>query len=121
MAIKSSQNLTKLGLYLKQLRLDLGLSLRKATGLVGISPAHLCKIEQGNHFSSIGLDVILKLSQIYKIPVSTILYKAGLIEEKIDDGSPPFVQYLKYKYFLNPQAIRDMEIALDIVKKKYPD
>lgn len=78
---RSPQNLTKLGLYLKDTRLDLGLSLRKAAGLAEISPAHLCKIEQGNNFSSIGLNVLLKLSKVYKMPVVTILRRGGLINE----------------------------------------
>mgnify|MGYP001614568824 CR=1 FL=1 len=81
MLAKSPQNLAKLGHYLKDTRLDLGLSLRKAAGLAEISPAHLCKIEQGNNFSSIGLGVILKLSQVYKIPVTTILRRGDLINE----------------------------------------
>ena len=78
---RSPQNLAKLGLYLKDTRSDLGLSLRKAAGLAEISPAHLCKIEQGNNFSSIGLGVLLKLSKVYKMPVVTILRRGGLINE----------------------------------------
>ncbi len=78
---KSPQNLIKLGAYLKDLRSDLGFSLRGAAKLADISPAHLCKIEQGNNFSSIGLNVVLKLSEVYKIPVATILRRGGLIDE----------------------------------------
>lgn len=115
---KSLNNLAKLGMYLKDLRLDLGLSIRNVAKLADISPAHLCKIEQGNKFSSIGLEIILKLSKIYRIPVNAILYEAGLIEET-DDHLPPLAQHLRQKYHLNYQAIRDMEIALDIVRKKY--
>ena len=115
---KTPQNLAKLGGYLKELRLDLGLSLRKAAKLAGISAAHLCKIEQGNNFSSVGLDVVLKLSEVYQIPISAILQKAGLVKEA-DDPLPPLSQHLRQKYHLNHQAIRDMEIALDVVTKKY--
>ena len=78
---KSPKNLAKLGHYLKDTRSDLGLSLRKAAGLAEISPAHLCKIEQGDNFSSIGLNVLLKLSQVYKIPVVTILRRGELIDK----------------------------------------
>ena len=78
---KSPKKLEKLGHYLKDTRSDLGLSLRKAAGLAEISPAHLCKIEQGDNFSSIGLNVLLKLSQVYKIPVVTILRRGELIDK----------------------------------------
>lgn len=78
---KSPQNLIKLGNYLKNIRLDQGLSLRKAAKLADVSAAHLCKIEQGDNFSSIGLGVLLKLSEVYKIPVATILRRGGLTDE----------------------------------------
>ena len=118
MALKPSKNLVGLGAYLKSLRLDLGLSLRQASKLASISPAHLCKIEQGNNFNSIGLDVLLKLSRVYKIPISVILHKGGLISE-IEDNLPPLASYLRHKYQLNPQAVRDIEITLAVVKEKY--
>jgi len=115
---KPPNNLAELGTYLKRLRLDLGLSLRHAARLAHISPAHLCKIEQGNNFSSVGLHVILNLARIYKIPVSAILHEGGLIDE-VEDHLPSFAHYLRHKYHLSPTAIRDIEMALDVVKKKY--
>lgn len=124
MKIKSIKNsrispeIMKLGQYLKKLRLDLGFSLRKAASSANISAAHLCKIEQGGTFQSIGIEVLIKLSQIYQIPLASILEEAGLVE-KIGSDLPPLSQYLRSKYNLSPQAIRDIEITKEVVDKKY--
>lgn len=115
--VKTS-SLVQLGCYLKNLRLDLDLSLRKAAGLADISAAHLCKIEQGDVFKSISLEILIRLSHTYGIPLSSILEEAGLIP-KNSTGLPELNQYLRSKYGLSPQAIRDLEIAKQVVDKKY--
>ena len=68
----SAPEMKRLGTYLQRLRLDLDMSLRKVAHLSRISPAHLCKIEQGNVFKSVGIDVLLRLARTYNIPLSSI-------------------------------------------------
>lgn len=108
----------ELGKYLKQLRKELGLSIRGVAKECRISPSHLAKIETAN-FKTVGIKLLVKLSEFYNIPVSAILKETGFIE--IDDNNlPELAQYLRAKYQLSPQAIRDMEMAKEIVEKKYP-
>ncbi|MBI2109406.1 MAG: helix-turn-helix domain-containing protein [Parcubacteria group bacterium] len=114
----SSQEMAKLGSYLQRLRLDLDMSLRRAAQLSRISPAHLCKIEQGDVFKSVGIDVLSRLARTYSIPLSSILEEAGFIEE-YTDKLPSFTQYLRQKFNLSPQAIRDLETTKEVVLKKY--
>ena len=114
----SLQEMVGLGRYLRSLREDLDMSLRGAATLGGISPAHLCKIEQGTSFKSIGIEVLLRLTVVYNIPLSSILEEAGLIQEN-SGKLPEFSQYLRSKYSLSPQAIRDLETAKEVVDKKY--
>ena len=108
----------KLGAYLKQLRTDVGLSIHQAARKAGIAPSHLLKIEAGDTFSNIGVKTLVKLSKLYNIPIASILKEATFIES---DGTdlPDLPQYLRLKYNLSPQAIRDMEMAKEIVDKKY--
>jgi len=47
-----------------------------------------------------------------------MLKEAGFIDS-YEDGLPELAQYLRAKYQLSPQAIRDMEMAKEIVNKKY--
>lgn len=113
-----SLRMIKLGQYLKDLRKDFGISLRKVAELSHISPAHLCKIEGGTAFKSIGVETLINLSIVYSIPLSSMLRECGLTQEK-DDELPELPQYLRSKYNLPSQAIRDMETAKEVVEKKY--
>lgn len=117
-SLRPTQELITLGQYLKTLREDLDMSLRKAALSASISPAHLCKIEKGNVFKSLGINVLIRLSRIYDIPLSAILKEGGLIQHSVDD-LPELDQYLRSKYSLSPQAIRDLETAKEVVDKKY--
>ena len=116
--VRPFQEMMQLGNYLRSLREDLDLTLRKAAELARISPAHLCKIEQGTIFRSIGIGVLIRLTHVYNIPLSSILEEAKLIKEN-ESKLPEFTQYLRAKYNLSPQAIRDLETTKEVVLKKY--
>lgn len=113
-----SYEISKLGKYLKQLREEQGLSIRNVARQSGMSPSHLAKIEAGDTFKSISIQTLIKLSKFYGIPVSAILKEAGFIEDA-EDELPEFTQYLRAKYQLPHQAIRDLEMAKRIVEEKY--
>lgn len=113
-----SYEITQLGKYLNRLREEQDLSIRHVAKKCGISPSYLSKIEAGDTFKTIGLETLVKLSKFYGIPVSAMLKEAGLIESHEDD-LPELAQYLRAKYQLSPQAIRDMAMAKEIVDKKY--
>ena len=108
----------KLGAYLKQLRKDANLSIRDVTRECGIAPSYLSKIEKGDSFFTLSIHTLLKLSKFYKIPIGAFLKEAGLVDSDEYDF-PDLPQYLRAKYHLSPQAIRDMEMAKEIVEKKY--
>ncbi|MBU4350929.1 helix-turn-helix transcriptional regulator [Patescibacteria group bacterium] len=113
-----SYEISKLGKYLKQLREEQGLSIREVARQSEMSPSHLAKIEAGDTFKSISIKTLVKLSKFYGIPVDAILKEAGFIEDALDE-LPGFAQYLRAKYQLPPQAIRDLEMAKRIVEEKY--
>ena len=107
----------KLGIYLKQLRKEADLSIRDASQECGISSSYLFKIENGS-FATLNIHTLLKLSRFYNIPIEALLKEAGLVDDS-EYGLPDFSQYLRSKYHLSPQAIRDMEMAKEVVDKKY--
>ena len=113
-----SYEITKLGKYLKQLRKEQGLSIRSVAKSCGIAPSYLAKIEIGDTFKTIGIKTLVRFSKFYGIPVSSMLKEAGFIDSHESD-LPELAQYLRAKYQLSPQAIRDMEMAKEIVDKKY--
>ena len=113
-----SYEMKKLGTYLKTLREETGFSIREAARKSELAPSYLSKIEAGDTFSTITVQTLIKLSKTYDIPPIAILKEAGLIGSDEYD-LPDFPQYLRAKYHLSPQAIRDMEFAKEIVEKKY--
>jgi len=115
-----SYEIAQLGKYLKKLRKEQGLSIRRAARACNFSPGYLAKIESGGIAKTIGVETLVKLSKFYAIPVSALLKEAGFIEKReYEDDLPELAQYLRAKYQLSPQAIRDMEMAKAIVDKKY--
>lgn len=113
-----SYEIIKLGKYLKQLRKEQGLSMRSVAKSCSIAPSYLAKIEAGDTFKTISIGTLIKFSKFYGIPVSSMLKEAGFINSYESD-LPELTQYLRSKYQLSPQAIRDMEMAKEIVDKKY--
>ncbi len=113
-----SYEMKKLGTYLKTLREEAGFSIREAAQKSEVAPSYLSKIEAGDTFSTITVQNLIKLSKTYNIPPIAILKEAGLIGSDEYD-LPDFSQYLRAKFKLSPQAIRDMEMAKEIVEKKY--
>lgn len=120
MAKVISYEITKLGKYLKRLREEQSLSIRRVAKQCGIAPSYLAKVEDGDTFKTIGVHTLVKLSKFYGIPACAILQEAGFIKNHNDD-LPALAPYLRSKYQLSPQAIRDMEMAKEIVDKKYGD
>ena len=113
-----SHEITKLGKYLRGLREEQGLSFRAVAKSCSIAPSHLAKIEAGDTLKTISIATLVKFSKFYGIPVSSILKEAGFIDSYESD-LPELAQYLRLKYQLSPQAIRDMTMAKEIVDKKY--
>lgn len=113
-----SCEITKLGKYLRELRQEQGLSIRAVAKNCGVAPSYLAKIEAGKTFKTIGVETLVKLSKFYGIPTSAMLKEAGFIDSH-DDSLPELAQYLRAKFQLSPQAIRDMTMAKEIVDKKY--
>ena len=113
-----SYEMKKLGEYLKHLREEVGFSIREAAQKSELAPSYLSKIEASDTFSTITVQTLIKFSKTYDVPPIAILKEAGLIDSDEYD-LPDFPQYLRAKYKLSPQAIRDLEFAKEIVEKKY--
>jgi len=113
-----SYEITKLGKYFKQLREEQEFSIRHVARQCKMSPSYLAKIEAGDTYKTIGIESLVKLSKFYGIPVSSMLKEADFIDS-YENSLPELAQYLRAKYQLSPQAIRDMAMAKEIVDKKY--
>src|SRR3989338_8612901 len=107
-----------LGAYLRGMRNDFGLSIHEVARRTGLSTSFLSKLENGVAFQSVTVQTLIALSSAYRLPIQVILERAGFVEEN-PDGLPGLGAYLKAKYRVPHQAVQDMELAWEIVKKKY--
>ena len=108
----------RLGSFLALLRTQAGFSMREAAKKAGVAAGYLSKLEAGNTFQTISIQSLSKLANVYASPVSYLLEEAGYIERG-DQKLPELPQYLRLKYRLSHQAIRDMELTYDLVRHKY--
>lgn len=106
-----------LGRYLKNLREELELSIHNVAREANLTPGYISKIETGNTYKSINVDSLIAFSKAYKIPITALLEEAGFLDK--EDDLPQLSTYLKMKYDLPPQAIRDIEIFKEFVENKY--
>lgn len=114
----ASGEMQLLAAYLLKLRKETGFSLREAARQADITPSYLSKIEGGITFYTVSIRTIVNLAKTYNIPLAVILEKAKLIPDS-EYKLPLLPQYLRLKYQMSNQAIRDMEMAKEIVDKKY--
>lgn len=107
-----------LGDYLKRLRMDLGLSMHEVSRRTNLTPSYISKIENGSSFQTISAHGLVEFAKAYSLPPQTILERSGFIDER-EDELPGLGSYLRIKYKVPHQAAQEMEIAWDIIKKKY--
>lgn len=115
----SSSQMKKLGKYLKTLREGLKLNMHDVARQTNLTPGYISKVEKGNNFSSIGVRALVSFSRVYEIPVTAILENAGFIKQSSKNGLPCLGSYLRIKYNLSPEQVRDIIIAFEIVEKRY--
>ncbi len=108
----------KLGQCLARLRRESGLSIREAARQSSLTPSYLSKLEAGDTFATISIKSLVCLGRTYRTPLLAILTAATFVSS-LEYTLPEFAPYLRLKYELSQSAIRDMEMALEIVERKY--
>ncbi len=109
----------RLGKYLRSLREELNLSMHQVARQTNLTAGYISKLEKGDIFSSIGVKALIAFSKVYEIPVTAILENAGFLKRRLKNGLPCLGSYLRIKYNLSPEQVRDIIIAFEIVEKKY--
>jgi HTH-type transcriptional regulator, competence development regulator len=70
-----------LGSYLRNVRKERGLSLKKVEKAAGVSNAYLSQLERGLR-NPPHPDILKKLARVYEVPVTDLLAAAGYLEEE---------------------------------------
>jgi len=107
-----------LGKYLKNMRTDLALSMHEVARRTTLTPSYISKIENGVTFQTISTHGLVEFSKVYNIPPHIILERSGFVSES-EDELPGLASYLRLKYKIPHNAVQEMEIVWEIIKKKY--
>ncbi len=67
--------------YLRNVRKEQGLSLKKVEKLAGVSNAYLSQLERGLR-NPPHPDILKKLAKVYEVPLSELLAAAGYVDEE---------------------------------------
>ncbi len=67
--------------YLRNVRKERGLSLKKVEKIAGVSNAYLSQLERGLR-NPPHPDILKKLAKVYEVPLSDLLAAAGYVEEE---------------------------------------
>jgi len=73
--------MSSLGLTLKEARKNLGLTLRQVEDMTEISNAYLSQLEN-DKIKNPSVNILYKLSSIYKVSLKTLLVNANMIDKK---------------------------------------
>lgn len=108
----------KMAHCLARLRNEHGFSFREAARAAGLTPSYLYKLEEGETFQSISVDTLVGLAHAYDVPIVHLLEEGGFVASA-EAKLPELPQYVRLKYRLSNQGVRDMQMALDLVQHKY--
>jgi len=101
--------------YIKARREELGLSLRECAEISGLHFSYWAKIEAGNYVAPTPkyLKVIAKTLQV---PIEDLY---GFFGYDVPERLPSFSPYLRSKYDLPPEVIRDLERYFELLRNHY--
>ncbi len=94
----------------------MGLSIHDVAKTSQLTAGYISRLENGQ-FKTITAESLVKFSKTYNIPVDLMLERAGLMEKQ--DDLPGLATSLKITYDAPFPAIQEMEIAWEIIEKKY--
>jgi transcriptional regulator with XRE-family HTH domain len=73
--------MNELAAYLRNVRKERGLSLKKVEKAAGVSNAYLSQLERGLR-NTPHADILKRLAKVYEVPLQELLSAAGYIEDK---------------------------------------
>ena len=98
---KNISNRDKFGVYLRERRLELGMSLRYFSGLLSLTPAYISDIESGNRLAPIkSLEKIIDILKIEKEDINAFYDLAGCTHGNWQDINEYLVKTPNARKFL---------------------
>ena len=113
--------MASLGTTLKDARKNIGLTLRQVEDMIGISNAYLSQLEN-DKIKNPSVNILSKLSSLYKVSLKTILSNANMInkkEVKEEEENLNFAQKIAFRAeHLTEQERNDVLRYLEFIKSR---
>ena len=113
--------MNSLGSTIKDARKNLGLTLMQVEDMVGISNAYLSQLEN-DKIKNPSVNILSKLSSLYKVPLKTLLSDANMIDKKVvkqEEENLGFAQKIAFSAEnLTEDERKDVLRYLEFVKSK---
>lgn len=108
----------KLGTFIKQIRIEKGISQEEVAVKAGLARSYISKLEDNKHKNPSAM-VLVKLSNGLGVSYESILEAAGYLESINENNLPPLDVYLRTKYGFEEKAIEEMDFFRKMIKEKY--
>ena len=105
----------KLGSYVQQLRLQRALSLRGLAARAKVDFSWLSRLERGR-IASPDARYLWRIARALEVEVADLYLEAGYGDAH---GLPGFAPYLRAKYHLPDEAIRQLQEHFALINEKY--
>ena len=107
---------SKIGKYVQYQRKKRKISINQFANRIGVTPSFLSRLEKGE-YDSIKLSMVEKMAYGLKMSLIDLLKKIGINSDK--SKLPEIDFYLREKYQFPKEAIDDVKLMIELVKKKY--
>lgn len=104
----------RFGSYLKKLRLENRIGLRRFAKMVGILPSNLCHIESGRLKPPQGVDFLKKLAKVLNLSENSTKY-GKLFDLAAKPGEIP--EDVK-KYFADTEIVKELPVMARTIKNR---
>jgi transcriptional regulator with XRE-family HTH domain len=105
----------RLGAYVQQLRLDRGLSVRGLAAKAKVDFSWLSRLERGR-IASPDARSLWRIARSLDVETADLYLEAGFGDAH---GLPGFGPYLRAKYHLPSEAVRQLEAHFALINDKY--
>ncbi len=86
--------MSSIGIVLKEARKNIGFTLRQVEEALDISNAYLSQLEN-DKIKNPSANILYKLSNLYRIPLKSLLSNAGIIEKQDDENTEKNSQFIQ--------------------------
>lgn len=96
----------RFGVYLRNLRLDRGMTLRDVEAASGVSNSYVSQVERGRR-NPPHPDKLRRLAEIYRVPLAQMMEAAGFLERGTTNDTDPRLASIRDTYDRLDEARRD--------------